>query len=442
MIKFGEDSEQVKDLQTRLQKLRLDPGPVDGKFGNLTLSAWTQFEQQYLVNYKIITDEEWQELVNLTPPSEIIVSSGEEKHFLDVVIPLAQAVMAKTGLPASVSVGQAIIETGYGQSELAKQAHNYHGIKAGFGDGPLLPKEAFPEWTGKVYLLKDDEDGLSRFMKFNGIQDSFWSHDRWFTYWDHYHPYFAHAQNPKTFLELISRHYATNPAYFQLVWAAIKKHNLTTIDQGVTVSLISPWKELYAKSTPANRTYTVAIMPGHGGTDPGACNSNLGVKESAYNWLEAQEIKQILEANGLYKVEICRQENELCSLDNFKDRANKTNADLCLCLHHNACNEKARGWWLFYADEKPEYRKLAATISNHFKELPLFARGYEYAGKPFEQDWFNRVWNCIYGCKMPTVLLESCFVDNDQDCQWLKDGGYKVIAKKIADGVRDYLENR
>jgi hypothetical protein len=254
-----------------------------------------------------------------------------------------------------------------------------------------------------------------------------------------YHAYFPYAKDPYTFLKLISEHYVTDKAYFNKVWSVIEKHQLTDIDQGVVINPISPWKELHSTIKP--RSYKVAIMPGHGGNDSGAVNHNLGVKETTYNWLEAQEIKQILEATGSYSVEICRQQNELLDLDNFKERANETGADVCLCLHHNANNGNARGWWLFYVDNKPEYQKFVKVMERHFKELPLYDRGYDYADKPFESDWFQRVWNCTFGCKMPTILFESCFIDNDADCQWLKDGGYKVVAQKISDGVRDYLEN-
>ena len=156
------------------------------------------------------------------------------------MIPLAKEVMAKTGLPASVSVGQSIIETGYGQGKLAKNALNYHDIKAGFEQGPfLLPKDAFPEWSGEVYQFPDDEADLSRFMVFQEVKDSFWTHDRWFCYWEHYHVYFPYAKDPYTFLKLISEHYATDKAYFNKVWSVIEKHQLTDIDQGVVINPIA-----------------------------------------------------------------------------------------------------------------------------------------------------------------------------------------------------------
>ena len=72
--------------------------------------------------------------------------------------------------------------------------------------------------------------------------------------------------------------------------------------------------------------------------------------------------------------------------------------------------------------------------------ITVYARGYDYAGKLFAADCYSRAWNCIYGCKMPTILFENCFVDNNEDCRWLMDGGYKTISQTICDGVRGYRE--
>lgn len=443
MIKYGDKGPLVRELQTRLQKLGFDPGSIDGDFGSLTLAAWREFEQGYLIDYKMVTDEEFTVLKQLSDniPGMPVSIPSEQEDFLRFVIPFAKEVMTKTGLPASVSVGQAILETSYGKSELARNALNYHGIKAAFGGGDLLPRSAFPEWTGDAYRLQDDEPNASRFMVFSKVQDSFWTHDRWFCYWDHYHPYFAFADDPYMFLKSISKHYATSPTYFDNVWAIIEKHRLTEIDRNVVVNTESPWKELHQASHSPKKEYKVAIMPGHGGNDPGAVNPRLNVREETYNWLEAEEIKRILEGRGNYQVFICRDQDELVVTHSvFKERANNTNADVCLCLHHNAFNGQAQGWWLFYVDEKPRHKQFIEIMDKHFRALPIRSRGYEYAGKPFAQDWFGRIWTCIGGCIMPTILFESCFIDNDVECKWLADGNYKLIAQKICDGVREYLE--
>lgn len=53
--------------------------------------------------------------------------------------------MERTGIPASIKLAQAILESNGGRSELALKARNHFGIKCG------------GEWTGETYYLKDDD---------------------------------------------------------------------------------------------------------------------------------------------------------------------------------------------------------------------------------------------------------------------------------------------
>lgn len=50
--------------------------------------------------------------------------------------------MKRTGIPASIKLAQGILESGYGKSELAKNANNHFGMKCG------------SQWKGKTYQLK------------------------------------------------------------------------------------------------------------------------------------------------------------------------------------------------------------------------------------------------------------------------------------------------
>ena len=52
-----------------------------------------------------------------------------EQEFISFMGPLAQADMAKSGVLASVTTAQAILESGYGSTELARNANNFFGMK-------------------------------------------------------------------------------------------------------------------------------------------------------------------------------------------------------------------------------------------------------------------------------------------------------------------------
>src|SRR4029077_9508745 len=67
-----------------------------------------------------------------------------EQAFIDAVAPGAVAAQSRYGVPASVTIAQAIDESGWGQSALAVRDHNLFGIK---GTGPagsdLLPTQEY-----------------------------------------------------------------------------------------------------------------------------------------------------------------------------------------------------------------------------------------------------------------------------------------------------------
>lgn len=75
-----------------------------------------------------------------------------EKEFVSYIGPLAAADMKKTGILASVTAAQAILESGYGSTELAVAANNLFGMKA------TLSGNNWPsEWDGQTYT-KDTKE--------------------------------------------------------------------------------------------------------------------------------------------------------------------------------------------------------------------------------------------------------------------------------------------
>ena len=78
--------------------------------------------------------------------------------------------MERAGIPASISLAQALLESNAGKSELAQKAHNHFGIKC------------HSDWTGKSYLKKDDEYDESGnlkkscFRRYKKAEDSYIAH--------------------------------------------------------------------------------------------------------------------------------------------------------------------------------------------------------------------------------------------------------------------------
>ncbi|WP_035698697.1 glucosaminidase domain-containing protein, partial [Glycomyces tenuis] len=70
-----------------------------------------------------IRDRPW---CGQAPPS---VPGDTEQDFIDRHAAAAQESRRATGVPASVTLAQAILETGWGDSALAREDHNIFGMK-------------------------------------------------------------------------------------------------------------------------------------------------------------------------------------------------------------------------------------------------------------------------------------------------------------------------
>ncbi|MDR1805017.1 MAG: glucosaminidase domain-containing protein [Flavobacteriales bacterium] len=100
-----------------------------------------------------------------------LFSMDEKKERKDVIIYIkkyalfAVEEMEKFGIPASIKLGQGILESSMGNSILAKDANNHFGIKCG------------RNWKGNIYYHDDD---LPRecFRKYNSVRESFNDHSK------------------------------------------------------------------------------------------------------------------------------------------------------------------------------------------------------------------------------------------------------------------------
>ena len=163
--------------------------------------------------------------------------------------------MHRTGIPASIKLAQAILESNAGRSELAENSYNHFGIKCG------------PEWDGDSYFKKDDDfDRRGRLIKscfrvFESPENSFQAHSEFLT-----HP---GKQYRYGFLFTLDRHdykswawglkhsgYATNPRYANLLIDLIEKHALYSYDY---VEEQKSWMAS-ASTQPAKKKYDQASI--------------------------------------------------------------------------------------------------------------------------------------------------------------------------------------
>jgi len=96
-------------------------------------------------------------------------SPAQKKDYFESHSYIAMSEMERSGVPASITLAQAALESGWGEGKLATQANNYFGIKCN------------GEWKGDTYYIEDDdyEGGKlikSCFRKYDDVTTSFYNH--------------------------------------------------------------------------------------------------------------------------------------------------------------------------------------------------------------------------------------------------------------------------
>lgn len=150
-----------------------------------------------------------------------------QANFLRAVIPAAQASMRAFGCPASVTIAQAILESGWGQTDLAKNANNYFGVKALAHSDPdqyvEMPTAEYE--NGQRVMVEAD------FAKYISPQDSFVAHARLLACAPRYAPAMAVRSNPLAFAQQLQAcGYSTAPTYAAMLIALMKEFDLTQYD--------------------------------------------------------------------------------------------------------------------------------------------------------------------------------------------------------------------
>lgn len=126
--------------------------------------------------------------------------------------------MLTHGIPASITLSQGILESGFGNSKLAVEANNHFGIKC-------------HDWKGDTYL-KDDDKKNECFRKYNDASQSFEDHSTFLTSRSRYSSLFElEVTDYKSWAKgLKDAGYATNPQYPKRLIDIIERYNLDQYD--------------------------------------------------------------------------------------------------------------------------------------------------------------------------------------------------------------------
>lgn len=138
----------------------------------------------------------------------------------------AQAEERESGVPASVAMAQAILESGWGESSLTKKAKNWFGIKC-FSTASKWQKGCYEIKTKEFDSAGNEYTTTAKFRNYETDQNSFIDHGLFLKGLSRYAKAFNHTNNPDRFIvEVHLGGYATDPQYANKVIDLMARHNL------------------------------------------------------------------------------------------------------------------------------------------------------------------------------------------------------------------------
>ncbi|MCR4825241.1 MAG: glucosaminidase domain-containing protein [Bacteroidales bacterium] len=159
-------------------------------------------------------------------PALLPVLASAQTPQLDYIAeyaPLAVSEMQRTGVPASITLAQGLLESGAGQSPLAVHANNHFGIKC------------HSDWEGETFY-KDDDGRQECFRAYRTVEDSFRAHSDFLRNRPRYQSLFE--LEPTDYQAwargLKKAGYATDPSYADKLIKQIEDYQLDRFDREET----------------------------------------------------------------------------------------------------------------------------------------------------------------------------------------------------------------
>lgn len=174
-------------------------------------------------------------IVFLLTAALLVLSAADntpQQEYIEKYAPTAVAEMYRTGVPASITLAQGILESRSGLSELASKGNNHFGIKC------------HSDWKGKTMTVDDDAEGEC-FRVYKNAAQSFQDHSDFLRYRDRYKFLFSYeVTDYKSWAYGLKKAgYATDPAYASKLIRVVEEYGLSKYDSMRPVDLATSKEE-------------------------------------------------------------------------------------------------------------------------------------------------------------------------------------------------------
>lgn len=166
---------------------------------------------------------------------------------------------------------------------------------------------------------------------------------------------------------------------------------------------------------------------GHGGYDPGATNGTH--REKDYVLRFGLDVNKRVREHGV-KTTLTRKDDTFIPLGTRSRIANDSNTDIFVSIHMNsATNNTAKGLETFHYPNSTNGKKLASKIQGELvkEKLYLANRGVKVAN-----------FSVLRSTKMPSALVELCFINNNNDIKFFLDN-YDKFVESLTKAIVEHL---
>lgn len=185
------------------------------------------------------------QVVILEATTRVKVTTALVMEYIERYQKIAKEDMLQYGIPASITLGQGILESGAGTGPLSEQANNHFGIKCHL------------EWNGPS-VKYDDDEAQECFRKYSNPEESYRDHSMFLTSRTRYSNLFKLEKDDyKGWSKgLKAAGYATDPLYPSKLIGLIERYNLQKYDAEVLGKTYVPVKKdtVYVKKDSISST--------------------------------------------------------------------------------------------------------------------------------------------------------------------------------------------
>ena len=176
----------------------------------------------------------------------VVRAQSHQEKYIDRYAETAVSEMYRSGIPASITLAQGLLESGSGRSELAVMSNNHFGIKCHNG------------WKGGKVYYDDDAKGEC-FRKYDRPEDSYRDHSDFLRYRDRYRFLFEYkiTDYKSWAYGLKKAGYATDPNYPRKLISLIETYSLYQYDTKPAVFVKASVRELKPKGKKETMPVTI-----------------------------------------------------------------------------------------------------------------------------------------------------------------------------------------